>query len=71
MDWLKIIQLVIALALATVILLQNKGAGVSGLFGGSGGNVYSSKRGLEKTLHRATIILSVLFFIISLVIVIL
>jgi len=71
MDWLKIIQLVIALALATVILLQNKGAGVSGLFGGSGGNVYSSKRGLEKTLHRVTIILSVLFFIISLVIVIL
>ncbi|PLX21504.1 preprotein translocase subunit SecG [Candidatus Parcubacteria bacterium] len=57
-------QLVVSILLITVILLQNRGAGVSGLFGG-GGNVYSAKRGLDKTLFRATIVLAVIFLAIS------
>ncbi len=68
MDYLKIAQIVIAVSLMISILLQNKGTGVSGLFGGGGGgNVYMTKRGLEQKLFVATIILSVLFFSISLV----
>ena len=69
MDFLNIIQLIIAIALIVVILLQNRGAGLSGVFGGSG-NVYATKRGLEKKLFQATIVLSVLFFAVSLYIVI-
>lgn len=65
MDYLKVIQVVIAIALMLSILLQSRGAGVSGLFGG-GGNVYMAKRGLEKKLFVATIVLSVSFFLISL-----
>ncbi len=70
---LKIIQLIVAILLIVVILLQNKGAGVSGVFGGTGGggNAFMVKRGLEKKLFVATIILSVLFFAVSLAIVIL
>lgn len=64
MEWIKILQIIIAIALMLVILLQNKGAGVSGIFGG-GGNVYSAKRGLDKILFRATIVIAVLFFLIS------
>lgn len=68
MKFLQIIQIIIAVLLITVVLLQNRGAGVSGLFGGGGGgNVYQTKRGLEKKLFIATIIISILFFIISFV----
>jgi len=65
MKWLQIIQIIIAVLLTASILMQNRGAGLSGLFGG-GDNVYRSKRGFEKTLFTATIILAILFFTISL-----
>lgn len=64
MDWIKIIQIIIAIALTAVILMQNQGAGAGGVFGG-GGAVYSAKRGLDKILFRATIVLAVLFVAIS------
>ena len=65
MKLLNIIQIIIALVLITVILLQNRGSGLSGIFGGSG-NIYRTKRGIEKNLYIATIILAILFFLISL-----
>ena len=63
---LQIIQMTIAVMLITVILLQSRGTGLSGIFGGTS-NVYKTKRGLEKKLFIATIILSILFFLTSLV----
>jgi protein translocase SecG subunit len=69
MDLLNILQIVVAIALIIVILLQNRGTGLSGVFGGSG-NVYATKRGFEKKLFHATIVLAAIFFIVSLVIVI-
>jgi len=69
MNILNLAQIAIAVALIVVILMQNRGAGVSGLFGGAG-NVYATKRGLEKKLFYATIALSVCFFVVSLAIVI-
>ncbi|MBU4216645.1 preprotein translocase subunit SecG [Candidatus Parcubacteria bacterium] len=65
MNLLKIGQLIIAILLIVVILLQSKGSGLSGVFGGSG-NVFMTKRGFEKKLFVATIVLAVLFFAISL-----
>lgn len=65
--WLKIAQVITAILLIVVILLQNRGSGVGGVFGGGGGGgVYMTKRGLEKKLFNATIILAVVFVIISL-----
>jgi len=66
MNILKILQTFIAVLLIIVILLQNRGTGVSGLFGG-GGNVYVTKRGFEKKLFIATIVLAIIFFSISLI----
>ena len=63
---LQIIQMTIAVMLIAVILLQSRGTGLSGIFGGTS-NVYKTKRGLEKKLFIATIILSILFFLTSLV----
>lgn len=58
---LNLIQIILGLALIAAILLQAKGAGLSGIFGGEG-NVYRTRRGAEKTLFLFTIINSVLFF---------
>jgi protein translocase SecG subunit len=66
MEIVKIIQLIVAILLIIVILMQNRGGGLSGLFGG-GGNIYMAKRGAEKFLFIATIILTILFFITSLI----
>lgn len=63
---LKIAQVVIAILLMIAILLQNKGAGLGGAFGGTGGGVYLTKRGLEKKLFYATIVLAVIFILLSL-----
>ncbi|PIY96385.1 MAG: preprotein translocase subunit SecG [Candidatus Kerfeldbacteria bacterium CG_4_10_14_0_8_um_filter_42_10] len=65
---INIIQLVIAVILIVLILIQNRGAGLGGIFGGGGdGNVYRTKRGAERILFIATIVLATLFLGISLV----
>jgi len=63
--WIKIAQIVVAIALMVAILMQNRGAGLGGVFGGSGG-VYLTKRGLEKKLFVATIVLAAIFLLLSL-----
>jgi preprotein translocase subunit SecG len=65
MDALQISQIVIAIAVATSILLQARGTGLSSTFGGES-TAYRSRRGLERTLFRLTIVLIVFFIAISL-----
>ncbi|MBU1131010.1 preprotein translocase subunit SecG [Patescibacteria group bacterium] len=65
---LQISQIVIAVLLIIFILIQQRGAGLGGIFGGEGG-VYRTKRGIEKTLFILTIISAVLFMATSLAIV--
>jgi len=66
MDPLQISQLIIAIAVATSILLQARGTGLSSTFGGES-TAYRSRRGLERTLFRLTVVLIVVFILISLV----
>ena len=66
----QVIQIIISLTLIALVLLQTKGAGLGGIFGGDGG-VYRTRRGIEKTLYQTTIVLAVVFFIISLISVVL
>lgn len=58
---LNIVQIILAIVLTTVILLQSRGSGLGAAFGGGEGNVYRTKRGFEKILFTSTIVLSVLF----------
>lgn len=61
---LPIAQIIIALGLIATILLQQRGAGGSGIFGSGGGDSsYHTKRGFEKILFRSSIALAVLFII--------
>jgi len=65
-DPLQIGQLIIAIAVATSILLQARGTGLSSTFGGES-TAYRSRRGLERTLFRLTIVLITVFVLISVV----
>ncbi|MDO8522941.1 MAG: preprotein translocase subunit SecG [bacterium] len=58
-------QIAISALLIIVILLQQKGVGLGSTFGGSG-QIYRSKRGLEKILFWGTCALSALFIILAL-----
>jgi len=62
---LPIIQVISAVLLVIAVLLQQKGSGLGAAFGGSS-NIYSTKRGVEKVLFRFTIVISVVFFGVSL-----
>ncbi len=63
--YLFIVQIILSVTLIALVLLQgNKGAGLGGVFGGDGG-VYKTRRGVEKTLYNATIVVSVIFFLVS------
>ena len=57
---LMVSQVVISILLSLAILLQQRGAGLGATFGGSGG-FHTSKRGAEKVLSNASIVLAVLF----------
>ncbi len=61
---LPIFQIVVSVLLVTAVLLQQRGSGLSGLFGGSDGS-YHTKRGFEKILFIITIALATLFLLSS------
>lgn len=67
---LTIVDMVVMIALVITISLQNKSAGLSNVFGGGGG-VVSTRRGSDKYLFYATIVLGVLFAGLSLTILLL
>lgn len=64
--YLNVAQIVLSLALILAIMLQVKGGGLGGIFG-QADTVFRTKRGVEKTLFQLTIVLVVLFIIISIV----
>lgn len=63
---MNLVQIIISVILIIVVLLQVKGSGFGAALGGmSGGSVYRTKRGLERTLFQATILLVCAFILIS------
>lgn len=65
-DLLSIIQIILAIVLTGLILLQTKGTGLGSTFGGELG-FYKTKRGFEKLLFYTTIFLAALFLILAIV----
>jgi len=59
-------QIILDIALIAAILMQARGTGLSGTFGGDSA-VYRSRRGIERRLWQFTIVLIVLFVVFSLV----
>ncbi|GAP17165.1 protein translocase, SecG subunit [Levilinea saccharolytica] len=69
--YFDIALIITSIALIVSVILQNKGVGLGSLAGGDSGTVFTARRGIEKTLFYITIGLSALFFILTLVTVIL
>jgi preprotein translocase subunit SecG len=61
--------IIISVLLIVSVIMQSKGAGLSGLTGADTGSVFTARRGIERTLFRITIVLSVIFFALVLVLV--
>ena len=64
--YLNVAQIVLSVALIVTILLQVRGGGLGGIFG-QADTVFRTRRGVEKTLFQFTIVLVVLFIIVSIV----
>jgi len=68
--YINLIQIIISIALIAIILVQAKGSGLGGIFGGDT-SIYKTRRGVEKTLYQATIGLAITFFAVSILSVVL
>jgi len=65
--YISLAQIIIAIALIVVVILQARtSGGLGGIFGGDRG-IFRTRRGVEKTLFNFTIILAITFVIVSLV----
>lgn len=62
----NLIQLILGILLIVIILLQQKGSGLGSTFGGELA-MYRTKRGAERLLFRATIVIAFLFIMASLI----
>lgn len=61
-SFLQVTQITAGVLLVLSILLQHRGTGLGGAFGGEGMS-YRSRRGVEKLLLRATVVLSTIFLL--------
>jgi len=66
--YLFVAQILIAIALIAAILFQLRGGGIGGIFG-QADSVYRTRRGIESTLFKLTIVLSILLVIFATLIV--
>ena len=69
-NFLDLALIITSIGLIVSVVLQSKGAGLGGLTGADSGSVFTARRGVEKTLFWVTIALSVVFFTLALVTVI-
>ena len=64
---LHIVQGILAIFLIALVLFQSKGAGLGSIFGGSE-SVFTTRRGIERTLFNFTIGASAIFLLTSLLV---
>ncbi len=64
-NFLPIAQIIIAVALIVLILFQQRGTALGSAFGQEGG-FYATRRGIQKQMFWATVVLGALFIILAL-----
>lgn len=64
-DWINLAQMLVGTVLTVLLLLQAKGAGIGTALGGGSGGSFRTRRGVEKTMFQLTIVLAVVFALIS------
>ena len=67
-QYLLISQIVVSVLLIICISLQQRGTALGSAFGGSsGGEFYASRRGLQKKVFYATIVLTIIFIALGII----
>lgn len=66
-SYFLIAQILISIALIATVLFQLRGGGIGGIFG-QADSVYRTRRGIESTLFKLTIILAVLLVVFAVLI---
>ena len=63
--YLSVVEIVLGIVLVVLVVLQAKGSDLGGFMGGESSG-FRTKRGIDATMHRATIGFSIAFFICTL-----
>jgi preprotein translocase subunit SecG len=66
-DYINIAQILLATLLTLVLLLQAKGSGIGSALGGGTSSSFRTRRGVEKTLFQLTIVLAIVFLLVSII----
>jgi preprotein translocase subunit SecG len=61
---LRIVQVILAIFLTILILMQSRGTGLGSVFGGDA-NVFQTRRGIELTIFKFTIGVATAFLLVS------
>ena len=61
---LTVLQVITSIILIVLIMLQERGSGLSNVFGG-GGTPFDTRRGLEKRIYQATIVVAAAFLVLA------
>jgi preprotein translocase subunit SecG len=64
---LDIVIVIVSLLLMLVVLAQSKGSGFSGAFGGDTSSIFRTRRGVEKTLYNFTVVIGIVFIVVSII----
>lgn len=65
--YLMVVEIVLAIVLAVLVLLQAKGSDLGGFMGGGDSSSgYRTRRGIDASVHRATVGFGVAFFVCTL-----
>ena len=62
--YVNVAEIIVSIVLILVLLIQTRGAGFGGTFN-SDSSVFRTRRGIEKTLFQLTIVLTIVFVVIS------
>jgi len=62
--YLNIAQIIVAVVLIVAVMFQVRGGGLGGIVGTQTGT-YRTKRGIERTLFQLTVVLAIIFVVVS------
>ena len=64
-SFVSVAQIILAILLIVMIMLETRGSSMGGFLSSGDSPVYRTRRGFERTMFNLTIVVAVLFFIIS------
>ena len=64
--FLAVAEIILGVVIVVLVVLQAKGSDLSGFMGGGESSGFRTKRGIDSTMHKATIGFGIAFFVCTL-----